>query len=284
VSAIGNAIDRFTGLMRRTEERAARLAATRPYHATLAGSALATTIQPIFALHDQKRKGTCTAQAETSGIEPIVKIRLSSLGPWTDARWREGTLLDTGAGTLSDTVIDSVILRGVEPYVEGEDERPIFEDARIPGLQQNLQADLRRIALNAVHRNISTNVIAQISVSIWRGYATTSGGGLKAPYFSLGQNEVITTDHVGGEEDGHCRRLFGYIAPDDTRFPALWRGCPLEQNSWPNWGGIELPCDVTLTDGTVLPRGYVLRQCAVIRPEAVLAAWEWDALEVRLAT
>lgn len=273
---------RATGLLRKPRDERHALNAARPYHADL--SALSTVLQPVFCLHDQGHKPSCTGQSLSSGIEPHVNTRLSAVDLWTDARRREGRLEDPTAGTYIEDAIESVIRRGVSKYVAGEDYRDWAEDQQIATQQQELDADKRRISVTAVHRTINGWRAPQLVDALWRGYACSIGAGLKEKYFTLWFDAIADETCIGGDDNGHAQRVIGYIAPDDTRFPEAWRNCFIILNSWPRWGGLVLTCPVTRTDGFVLPAGFILDQCTLV-PAHVIEdhIWTADALQVVFA-
>lgn len=275
---------RPTGLKRRSEATRRRFSAERPYPTT-GLLAPATVLQPAPFLHDQGNRPSCEGQSHASGVEQVVGWRVSALDLWTDARRRQGSLSKPDDGTESEFVIESLLCRGVSPYVPDEDSRPVSEDTVIPTLEQELAADQRRVDVAAIHRQILLNRTESAVDALLRGQSVTMGTGVYSGYFSVGVNEIVDTDRLGenGDQGGHSQRVRGYIAPGDTSFPATWRGCFVLINSWSGWGGIRLPCVVTMTNGQVLATGSELGQCCLIRPAVLETAWEVDAVEIRFA-
>jgi hypothetical protein len=275
-------IRRATGLRRRSPERHKELLAERPYLATLLP--LVTVFQPVLCIHDQAQKGSCVGQALTAGAEARLKRRFSAVDLWTDARRRQGDLADADTGTDSEHAIESMIRRGLSPYVQGEDERPRSEDIRIAALDQELAADEKRIPVANEHRTIGDGheCLQSISDALQRSYDVVNGDGVRDPYFSLSLDDIADDSCLNNPyENGHEQRIVAIIAPNDTAFPAKQRGCVLYQNSWgEGWGGYTLPCTVTCTDGTVLERGTVLRGCILVKGTCVAKAWDRDALEL----
>lgn len=268
------------GLRKRSDDRRALLAASRPYH--LNTFPLATVLQPVFRLHDQAQKGSCVGQTYTSGVEHHVNLALSAVDLWTDARRRQGDLANALAGTDSEHAIDSLMLRGVSRYVPGEDQRDWGEDQRIPALQQELDADRRRIAVTAQHRTIVSDRTVQLCDALQRNYACGFGAGVRDPYMAIGRNAVAGPECWGGDA-GHEQRPIGFAAPGDARFPAQWQGCFIVLNSWGGWGGLVLPCNVMLTSGATLLAGTLLGQCVLV-PASVFESliWDADALAIQL--
>jgi hypothetical protein len=267
-------------LRRRTPERRAALAATRPYALTLLP--VTTVLQPIFRDHNQAQKGSCVGQCYTDGIEPHVSAALSAVDLWTDARRRQGDLANPLTGIYSEHAIESVVNRGVSRYVPGEDERDWGQDQQIATLEQELDADARRIDVTAIHRTIVANRTPQLCDALQRDYACGFGAGVLDPYMSIGLGAVAGPECWGGDA-GHEQRIVGYVAAGDMRFPIAWRGCFIVHNSWIDWGGLILPCAVTLTNGQALVGGSRLSQCVLV-PASVIETqiWDADALEVKL--
>jgi hypothetical protein len=216
------------------------------------------------------------------GIEPHLGAWVSSVDLWTDARRRQGDLGDPSQGTDSHHAIDSVILRGVSSYVAGEDERPEAEDRQIADLEQELAADARRVAVDAVHRTILVDRAAALVDALQRGYACSFGAGVLDPYMRLGLNAVAGAACWGDDGAGHEQRLIGWIADDDRSWPGQWRGSFLVQNHWREWGGLVLPCPVVRIDGVTLAAGTLLRSCVLVTARVLdQIAWDIDTLEVR---
>lgn len=268
----------FPGLRQRSEETRRRFAAERRYAGT---AELQTVLQPLFRAHNQASKPSCVGQAWTARIEPHVGKALSAVDLWTDARRREGDLDNPEVGTSSEYAIESLIKRGASPYVQGEDDRPVSEDIRIPSLAQELQADAQRISVDAVHRTIVGERTPQLVDALSRNMAVCFGTGVRDPYFSVGKEAVVSVECLGSNDNGHEQGIVGFVGPNDARWPAEVRGCFIVVNSWRNWGGLHLPCSVVMTTGQTLSAGTFLTQCVFVRPEAINVAWDADALEIR---
>lgn len=272
---------RTTGLRKRPTDARRRLCAERPYHSSLLS--LCTVFQPIFWIHDQASKGSCVGQAYTAGIEPHVQRQLSAVGLWTDARRRQGDLRDADTGTYSEMAIESLIRRGVHPYVEAEDERPTREDTQIADLEDELAADPNRIPASFEHRTLSEGQrTASVCDALQRGYVVANGDGVKDPYFNIGLDQVADSNYLNEpNRNGHEQRVSAFIHPDDTRFPSNHRNCFVYQNSWGRaWGGFRVPCDITCTDGSVILGGTILHGCALVRASVLEHAWDCDTLQV----
>ena len=269
---------RTTGLRKRSEETRHRFAAERSYGGTL--MPLATCLQPVAFVHDQKLKSSCVGQAWTGRIESLTgRGRASAVELWTDARRRQGDLLNADTGTDSHQAIESLILRGLSASAPGEDDRSPAEDRELAALAQELAADDTRIPAATEHRVIPNNRVAAVVDALLRGKAVCTGGGVLAAYSYLQPNQVADETQLGGDE-GHEQGVAGYIDAHDDRFPAAWRHCFVWANSWGDWSGIVLPCDVTRTDGTVARAGTLLEGCALVKASVIDQQWDVDTLVV----
>ncbi len=280
-------ITRFTGLQKRPAEVRRRLCADRPYHSAASLLPLGTVFQPVFCIHDQMKKPSCVGQAYAAGIEPHLQRRLSAVGLWTDARRRQGDLANATIGSYSQVAIESLIRRGVHPYVEGEDERPTEQDTQIADLEDELAADSCRLSASFEHRSLSEGTRTRSACdALQRGYAVAVGDGVRAPYCDMGLDQVADADHLNDpDHNGHEQRVFAFIHPDDTRFPATHRNCFAYQNSWGrDWGGFRVPCDITCTDGTLVQAGSIMYGCALVPASVLERAWDCDALQVSSAS
>ena len=274
-----------TGLRRRSPEAYRRLLWTRPYRSSLLP--VSTVFQSMPYVHDQCQKGSCVGQALTEGAERFFGSRMSAVDLWTDARRRQGNLLNADTGTDSIHAIDSFTDRGLSLYVDGEDSRPITQDIEIAALQSELQAPDHRLSGTAYHMAVTIGASAreQIVDGLQRGYACIFGTGVFDPYFDLKTDNIADRRCLGADDQGHEQRILGYIDANDARFPIAQRGCYVIQNSWgAAWGGYILPCDITTVDSTTFSFGTMLSGCVLATYDVIEStAWDCDVVQIIVA-
>jgi hypothetical protein len=275
------AVIRPTGLRRRSPETHRKLCAERPY--SLALLPIVTVFQPVYRIHDQPQWGCCVGEALSAGAEARLKRALSGVKLWIDARRRQGDLANANTGTWGDIGIQSMVQRGLSPYEPGEETWSTAKVTQMPDLSDELAADDTRVPVANEHRTIvpGSACLQSVCDALQRGFDIVNGDGLRDPYFSLGLDDIADESCLNGSDNGHEQRVIAYVAPNDTRFPANQRGNAIYQNSWSEaFGGYTLPCTVTLTDGTVLEKGHVIRGCVMVKGACLANAWDRDALSL----
>ena len=267
---------RPTGLKRRHPDVALRYAVTRRYSEILRPPS--TVFQSVLWIRDQGRRPSCVGQSFASAVEAFQGYRVSAVDLWTDARRRDGTLAHPDEGTTSESAIESLIHRGISPYVSGEDERPIVLDTELCALGQELAADDARLSPQAEHHVLTSP--EQAVDALLRNLGVCHGGPVNDLYQGLQRDEVVRPKHLTGNA-GHERRLFGYIASYDLF---------LEANSWGPWAGITLLAGFEVPQafqyaGLVVPAGpleraIVLPGACWLSPEGLMASWAVDSIAV----
>lgn len=267
---------RALGLIRRSEETRAKLAAERPY-VPLHGTVLSSAIQPVAWLRNQLGKPSCVGQAIAGRRDSLVEgnVWMSAVDLWTDARRRDGTLLDWTAGTYAESAFESLIHRGTSRYKPGEDARPTEQDTQIDDLAGELEAADARLPESWEHHQVTGSVASQVVDALDRGLVVVFGDGLRAPFFDIGVDEVATSKHFGGDSSGHEQGVVGYHAGR-----ALFIG----QGSWgTSFAGITLPDDVTDNEIRAkfpCAKGRFLPGCFWLEPEVLEQCWSVDVLRV----
>jgi hypothetical protein len=242
-----------------------------------------TVFQDVHRIHRQPMKGSCVGEALTGRIESSLNVDLSGVGLWTDARRRQGDLLDADTGTDFDHAIASLIHRGVESYVPGEETRSVEEDTQLAELSQELQADDRKFSIDVERFSIpcSGTALSTIADALANRMAVVFGAGVRYAYETLGKDEIATPDMLNSPSNGHEQGIVAVIAGDDRGFPEEQRGTFLIQNSWDvTWGGYTLPVSVRCADGTRLPAGTVFPGCVLATRETIIGLWDIDAFQI----
>lgn len=216
---------------------------------------VATVVQRIHVIHHQQAKPSCVGHALAACVEAKEGRRVSAVDLWVDARRRQGDLEGVLDGTRAEYAIESLVARGVSPYVQGEDSRSTSEDDDLPSLDQELAATDNR--LRVTHRTIAGARSDKVIQALLQGHGVVFGTGVSERYNSPPPGVVLGPGYLGGEDNGHEQRIAGY----DSKRDAF-----LVQNSWgQGWGGCVI-------DGVSLP-GCVLVSRAVIE-----SAWDVDVL------
>lgn len=199
----------------------------------------------------------------------------SAVDAWTDARRRDGTLARADYGTYAESVFESLIHRGTSQYIEGEDARPTTEDTRDDDLSGELQAADKRIPETWEHKQIVGTRTPQVIDALGRDRVNVFGTGCRDPFFSLGRDEVVTTKHLGGDQNGHEQGIVGYVAS---------RGLLIGQGSWSeSFAGITLPDEISDEEIALLfpcAIGRFLQGCFWMEPDVLEASWDVDVLQV----
>lgn len=244
----------------------AQLANLRQKHAYRGSVALvATVVQPIPRIRDQASTPSCVGQAVAAGVHALAGYDGSAIRLWVDARRRQGDLADPSTGTDVEYAFESLVGRGLEPYAVGDELLPLDEYTRLPDLASELAADDHREMADAkrylVIGTVATQRLAIVS-ALQSGMAVLWATGVKDPFFSLRENEVVTAAHIGADYNGHELRIAGYDATSDEF---------LIQNSWgESWGG----CDF---QGITYPGCFRARVV-----DAIQCAWDTIVMEVAI--
>lgn len=251
---------RPTGLLPRRPETRRLYAAERAYGDTPQN--LATVVQRVSGIRDQRAKPSCVGQALAACVDALDPrahgVRCSAVDLWVDARRRQGDLEGVHDGTRAEYAIESLIHRGWSPRADGEDTRPEADDARLTSLSAELSAYDHRLT-GARHYAITGNRVAQTIAALRAGLGVVVGTGTRPSYGSPPRDVVLGLEYLGGDDDGHEQRIVGW-SENRRAFVA--------QNSWgAGWGGC-------VVDGVTYPG------CALVSPEVIGAAWDVDAIEV----
>lgn len=264
------------GLIRRPEFVRDRLASAAPYEPETKGAAK-TILQPVIRIRNQRRKPSCVGHAIHGRRDSLVGGPPfgSAVDLWTDARRRDGNLGRADEGTYSHSAYESLVQRGTSSEIEGEDSRPVEEDTRIDTLTGELEAADHRIPETWEYKQISGSICPQVIDALERGLLVVFGAGVRGIFQTLARDEVVTTEHLGGNEYGHEQGIFGYVAS---------RGLFLSQGSWgENFAGITLPDDIPIEEiENLFPCAYsrFLPGCFWLEPEVIEQAWDVDVLRV----
>lgn len=253
-----------TGLLPRREETREMMAAN---HQLEIGEDVKdeTIIQPIAWIRNQLIKPSCVGQTFAGGVDTKIepgKPWCSAVDLWRDARRRQDNLEGVLDGTRAEYVIASLIERGWSPYKDGEDARDIDEDDNETGsLADEMFAHDKR-QTNVVNYDISRDRKKQTIIALNRGYVVGGGWGLADDFGRAKFNEILQANRMNTNRSGHEMRIVGYVA----ELRAF-----LIQNSWGNWAGCEV-------------NGVRYPGCCLISEEALEAAWDIDAVEIKNAS
>jgi hypothetical protein len=250
-----------TGLLPRRPETREMLASEHLFAA--AEVRRETIIQPIAWIRDQRAKPSCVGHAFAAGVDAHLGTPpwCSAVDLWEDARRRQGNVEGVLSGTRAEYVIASLMKRGWSPYHEGEDSRPVGEDAdgRGSSLCDELYAhDTRQ--LGVVHYDISRDRTGSVIEALKAGYAVGGGWGLADKFFTARGRDILDPSYLNTHSNGHEMRIFAYFEP--LRAFGL-------QNSWSHRQS-------AFTVGGVTYEG-----CVLITEESLEVAWDIDALEIR---
>lgn len=251
-----------TGLQRRPDDvRDQLFSSSRYVGVSIDGAASIRTLQRVLRIHDQRNKPSCVGQSHAAGIEAILGMPVSAIDIWTDARRRQGNLVNPLVGTRSEFAILSIMQRGISPYIQGEDDRPIEEDLHISGLNAELAAYDRR-QVNAVHYCIPPGDLDSLASALEQGMVVTLESGCKQAYFTAPFNTVLGPDYRSGNTDGHSERIYGRI-PERKAWAV--------QGSWGDGFGGWRDTD-----------GVTHHGCVLVSDEVIEAAWNLDAIEIKV--
>ena len=252
----------------RTPHSPAQIANLRTKHAYFVrpSEAIATVVQPVARIRDQLNTPSCVGQATAAAVHALTGFDGSAISLWTDARRRDGNLGHPDYGTTAETAVESLIKRGLDPYEIEEESRSTAELSEMPDLDDELEAEDRRVS-PLVQRSIIVGDVAEqkrcIVAALQAGEAVLWATGVKDPFFSLRVDEVVTLTHIGADNNGHEMRIVGYDATTD-RF--------LVQNSWgEGWGG----CDF---EGVNYPGCFLVKA-----NDLISAAWDTLVFELKAA-
>lgn len=256
---------RTLGLARRRPLTQQQWLSTRRY--TGGTASLATVVQPLAVLHDQRSKPSCVGQAHGQGIEGIVGRRVSCVDLWEGARIAQKAGRDGAAGTRGEYAIQWLERHGWGDYVDGEDIRPRAEDqdvkvgSSLAGAMRAAQRSGRiarhqTIDMTLPAREITNQVVAALSAP--RTYVVLEGGTAPA-YQRPPADEVLGTAYRAGDSRGHAERIVGWSAS---------REAFILQGSWGAWTWCHLP------------DGERAMGCCLVSPAVVARAWAIDVVRV----
>lgn len=227
-----------------------------------------SVVQRIAFLRNQRMKGSCVGQAVTSYVDAsgVLDIYASGVDVWIDARRRQGNIEGVLDGTRSEYAIESLIYRGVTEWSPNDDIQPIEEDARLPGLAQELQADAHRLAVQ--HYTLPQNGRRSIAIrqALQENRGVVFGTGVSESYCDLPYNHVVTPRELDPRytDRGHEQRVFAYF--DELGLFGV-------VNSWGIWGGFTLSGNYA--------GNYP--GCCLVEPTCLENAWDVDILSVTRA-
>jgi hypothetical protein len=252
---------RATGRAPMSPAQLGRLRASRAY--TGKAEAVETVIQPVARIRDQGSTPSCVLQTAAAAIHALAGFDGSAIGPWIDARRRQGDLLDPTVGTNAETAIESLIHRGIEPYKIGEESRPESDYRQLPDLESELAADDNRISPIAEHFILTgTRATQRLAIvnALKEREAVMWSTGLYDSFFNLKDEQVIEAQDIGSTRNGHEMRIFGYLASID---------CFAIQHSW---GEGFAGCTIN---------GQHYPGCSLARADAVIDR-QWDTMVLQL--
>lgn len=248
-----------TGLLPRRAETRAQYDAERRLN--VRAIRRETIVQPIAWIRDQRSKPSCVGQAFAAGVDSVLGEPpwASAVDLWRDARRRQANLEGIHDGTRAEYVIASLMKRGWSPYKAGEDRRPSEDDDNPKGslADEMFAHDTRQVG--AVHYAITRDRVAATIQALKAGYVVAGGWGLSEGFYKPKGDTVLGAENFMGQ-NGHEMRIAGYL--EDRRAFLL-------QNSW---GIYWTWCAI----GTDVKAG-----CCLISEEALEAAWDIDAIEVK---
>ena len=226
--------------------------------------------QSIYSIHEQQQP-SCLGEALAACIEAKVKLRVSAIGIWREARRRQGKLEEI-TGSRIEYGLEGLVFRGWDPYEPGE-ELNLDEMLRNDDLDSEMAAFDNKEPDLEFHRidtdRTTSAVLFDIDAALKAGCGVVVGSGITQSYMnyhasSPASERVLGTDAMGGDQNGHAQRIFAMrLMPDGTRQYGV-------QGSWGvNWGGM------TLADGTWQPG------CCWVKQEVLLGVWDIHTVKFR---
>lgn len=224
-------------------------------------------VQVIRRIHDQPVFGSCCGNTGAACLEAVqapVDPFISAVSLWRDARRRQGRIEQIELGTRLEYVFESMVERGWDHYVEGEeyDEEEAGKGAAPAGddLLDEMTADDHRLP-RTVKRyrilGIGSAVLDAVDEALRRGWGVGIGTGLTSKFFSHARfpeqpEMVLGLDFMSGDENRHAQRVAGAGRQPNGRRKYL-----IQNSHGRNFGGCHAP------DGTWL-RGCIWVDEAVI--------------------
>ena len=226
-----------------------------------------TILQRVDVLQrEQLGWPSCAGQTLAEGIDrqlPVNSNPVSAVSIWRDARRRSGTpISNISVGTTITSCIDSIIHRGWDDWVKGEDSDPVEMGAGAPKAGDDLRDELmahdnkKRVTL---HYRITS--LDELDDALAKGASVAAGFGVRKPFITLKTGEVATRYHLGGGSNGHAMSIVGRIIRDGGRLYVV-------QNHWTDWGGCVI-------------EGRTLDGYCIVDEEAVRSAWDLHAIVIR---
>lgn len=233
-------------------------------------------VQPVTRIYSQPRFPSCAGECCAGRISGINggPPYASGVSIWRDARRRQGRIEEITRGTRLEYALESLAMRGWDPYADGEeyDEEEAGKGAPPAGddLFDEVRAAEHRGGPGLTRYRISDlDLLDGIDAALHTGLAVVGGWGLREPFFRVQGDPkqpdiVLDVEHIGGDDNGHGTGIFGRIRADGERRYLL-------QNSWghdEDWGGCHLP------DGRWQPG------CCWVTERAIRTAWDVHAFVV----
>lgn len=225
-------------------------------------------IQNIAWIQDQRSMPSCVGQAISACFNADEKRKSSSpryvsaTSIWKDARRRDGNIAKMMGTSLGVAVEESLLKRGLSPYVEGENED--WDNALRPdGLDAELDASDRILPAIKRYAIFGLSKVQEVVNALAQGKYVVFGATVNQGYMDHRADQAeraLTIHEIGSQQSlgGHAQRVCGYR----TRYGAYEF---LVQNSWgPGWGGAKLE------------NGLIANGCAWVEEDVIDSGYSWD--------
>ncbi len=278
-----------TGLLPDRAERRALDAQSHPFAVQIEAPDSDPIVQSIAWIRDQRVNPSCAGQAPAAIID-AARLFLpwaSAVSIWREARRRQGRIEQIDLGTRFEYVISGLVHRGWDPYVLGEDGDLVEAGLGAPpagdDLQDELFADDKRGVGMRRYRISAGELDAVDAALINPTLGVMIGTGTRDAYHAYQgdpskPDAILTTDHLGGDRDGHGQRVFARVWQDGRRIYGI-------QGSWGPDGAVVLatpPARATGWGGIHLPDGRWAPGCCWVDERVLREAWDIHVIEPRV--
>jgi hypothetical protein len=233
-----------------------------------------TLLQPVTRIYRQPKFPSCAGECCAGRISGINggPPYASGVSIWRDARRRQGLIEEITRGTRLEYALESLAMRGWDPYREDEEYDEEEAGLGAPPAGDDLFDEMRAAehrggpALTR-YRISEIELLDGIDAALHTGLAVVGGWGLREAFFHVRGDPsqpdvVLDTEHISGDDNGHGMGIFGRAMVEGERRY-------LVQNSHDeDWGGCHLP------EGRWQPG------CCWVKERAIRTAWDVHAFVV----
>jgi hypothetical protein len=230
------------------------------------------TVQDILRIRAQGHPN-CVGEGSCGRYHGITGFDASGVQTWRDAQLRDTGKFNPLDGTYLEFAVESMIRRGLSPYVPGEEN--VVPPSHEHWTEGHEAHDRRQLGME--HFRIDPDDTDAIYEALASGMAVFDGGCVTAKFMARGPGQANTPadlNELGGDANGHAQGVAGYWL-DATLAGVSVGNLLLYQGSWGDaFAGCYVP--VLGPEGTILSMRWQ-PGCFWAKERTIAARWDWHA-------